>query len=94
MAAEGVLTSAVPELPPSEGIITPTTLSLVEGASLGLPAGISANTEVQLLRSVAEATPLRQHRMEFIQNCMHGCHRDEKRLHWPGQVESSRSDDI
>ena len=65
-AAEGVLTSAAPELPPSRGSNIPTVLSPVEEAGLGLPAGSSANTEVKPLLSVAEVPPLRQ-----VQNNIH-----------------------
>ena len=59
-AAEGVHASAAPELPLLRGITKTAALSSAEGSSLGLPAGFTAILEVQPLRSVTEAAPLRQ----------------------------------
>ena len=59
-AAEGALASAAPELPLLQGITETATLSLAEGSSLGLPAGSIAQSEVQPLRSEANAATLRQ----------------------------------
>ena len=60
LAAEGVLTSAAPELPLSDGNTIPTALSPVEGEVLGLPAGSAAKPEVKPLYGVAEVPPPRQ----------------------------------
>ena len=55
LAAEGIHASATPELPPFQGTSLPVTLSLAEGSSMGLPAGSTAQSEVQPSTGVAKS---------------------------------------
>ena len=60
LAAEGVHASAASELPTSSTTSKTAVLSTAEGFSSGLPAGLTACTEVRPLRSGEEVPPLRQ----------------------------------
>ena len=60
LAAEGVHASAAAELPTSSTTSETAVLSAAEGSSSGLPAGLTACTEVRPLRSGEEVPPLRQ----------------------------------
>ena len=60
LAAEGVHASAASELPTSSTTSKTAVLSTAEGLSSGLPAGLTACTEVRPLSSGEEVPPLRQ----------------------------------
>ena len=60
LAAEGVYASAVAELPTSSTTTKTAALSAADGSSSGLPAGFTAQPEVQPLRSGEAVPPLRQ----------------------------------